>query len=62
MSGIGYKEICEHLAGEPTCGGRRADQDGDAPAGAAPELVVQAADPRIHWVDGGESAMGGRCG
>ncbi|MDP2673642.1 MAG: tRNA (adenosine(37)-N6)-dimethylallyltransferase MiaA [Dehalococcoidia bacterium] len=66
MSGIGYKEACAHLAGDPSTSSGQGLTLTEAAARTKTETHRLArhqnswfkpSDPRIHWLDGGESAI-----
>jgi len=59
MSGIGYKEACAHLAGELTSAEAAARTKTETHRLARHQNSwFKPSDPRIHWLDGGESAVG----
>jgi len=59
MSGIGYKEACAHLAGELTLTEAAARIKTETHRLARHQNSwFKPDDPRIHWLDGGESAVG----
>jgi tRNA dimethylallyltransferase len=66
MSGIGYKEACAHLAGDPSASSGEVLTLAEATARIKTETHrlarhqnswFKASDPRIRWVDGGEGAL-----
>lgn len=72
MSGIGYKEACAHLAGDPSTHSTGSGQAGSGQGltEAAARIKTEthrlarhqnswfkASDPRIRWVEGGEGAL-----
>jgi len=68
MSGIGYKEACAYLAGDPSTSSGQGLTLTEAAARTKTETHRLArhqnswfkpSDPRIHWLDGGESAIEG---
>jgi len=64
MSGIGYKEACAHLAGDPSTGSGQGLTEAAARIKTETHRLARhqnswfkASDPRIRWIDGGEGAL-----
>ena len=64
MSGIGYKEACAHLAGDPSTGSGQGLTEAAARIKTETHRLARhqnswfkASDPRIRWVEGGEGAL-----
>jgi tRNA dimethylallyltransferase len=58
MSGIGYREVCEYLAGEIDLGkAMERTKTGTHRLARHQNSWFKQSDPRINWIDAGESTV-----